>query len=552
MPHENQARRAKLNMKLCFKRDRWVKRAGILLVALALITGITGCQAVPQQYTLIISNSAGGNVVTPGEGTFTVDESTVIQLVAEPDSNFHFVRWSGDVDTVTDVWDASTTITIQGDYTIAAEFGVDPEELVEYDLTASSTAGGSVTVPGEGTFSYEPHTVVDLVAVANDDYYFVDWTGDVGAIADPGDASTTITMNDDYSVVANFDRIEYDLTIFSTDGGSVTDPGEGVYTYGAGTLVALAAVADDYYEFVGWTGDVGDVDDPLFSTTTVNVNDNYSITANFAFKVEPTIAAGAAHTVGLRSDGTVMAAGSNASGQCGVSDWEHIVQLAAGEAHTIGVRNDGTVVAAGSNTSGQCDVGNWTDIVQVAAGATHTVGLRADGTVVAVGNNDYGQCNVGSWTDIVQVAAGGFHTLGLKEDGTVVAIGLNNYGQCNVGSWTDIIQVEGGALHSVGLKDDGTAVAKGWNLLAQCNVGAWHSVSQVASGGYHSLGLRDDGTVVAVGLNNYGQCDVGSWADIVQVAADEAHTVGLRDDGTAVATGDNAYGQCDVDGWNLN
>ena len=96
-------------MKLCFKRDRWVKRAGILLVALALITGITGCQAVPQQYTLIISNSAGGNVVTPGEGTFTVDEGTVVPLVAEPNSNYHFVRWSGDVETIADAWDASTT-----------------------------------------------------------------------------------------------------------------------------------------------------------------------------------------------------------------------------------------------------------------------------------------------------------------------------------------------------------------------------------------------------------------------------------------------------------
>jgi hypothetical protein len=539
-------------MKLCFKKDRWVKRAGILLVALVLVTGITGCQAASSQHTLIISNSVGGNVITPGEGTFTVDDGAVVQLVAEPDNNFHFVQWSGDVGTVANTSDASTTVTVQGDYAIAAEFAADPAELIQYELTTSSTTGGSVTLPGEGAFLYEPNAVVGLVAVPDPGYYFLSWTGDVSTIANPGDASTTITMNDDCSVTANFERIEYDLAMFSTDGGSVTDPGEGTYTYGSGTVVDLTATTDDYYEFVGWTGDVGYVDDPLSATTTVTMNDNYSITANFAFKVDPMIAAGTAHTVGLKSDGTVVAAGSNASGQCGVNDWEHIVQLAAGEDHTVGLKDDGTVVAAGSNTSGQCDVSNWTGIVQIAAGAAHTVGLRADGTVVAVGNNDYGQCNVGTWTNIIQVAAGEFHTVGLKDDGTVVAVGLNNYGQCNVGSWVDVAQVSAGALHTVGLKDDGTVIAKGWNLLGQCNVGTWQDITQVAAGGYHTVGLKDDGTVIAVGLNNYGQCDVGSWMDIAQVAAGEAHTLGLQVDGTVTAVGDNDSGQCDVDGWNLN
>ncbi|MCK5181159.1 MAG: hypothetical protein KAQ73_01340, partial [Dehalococcoidia bacterium] len=33
--------------------------------------------------------------------------------------------------------------------------------------------------------------------------------------------------------------------------------------------------------------------------------------------------------------------------------------VAAGYAHTVGVETDGTVVAVGNNESGQCDVGNW-------------------------------------------------------------------------------------------------------------------------------------------------------------------------------------------------
>ena len=74
-----------------------------------------------------------------------------------------------------------------------------------------------------------------------------------------------------------------------------------------------------------------------------------------------------------------------------------IVAVAAGSYHSVGVRTDGTVVAAGRSDAGQCDVHGWRDIVAVAAGATHTVGLRADGTAVATGSNSHGQLEVGSW-----------------------------------------------------------------------------------------------------------------------------------------------------------
>ena len=75
---------------------------------------------------------------------------------------------------------------------------------VEYDLTVSSTAGGEVTEPGEGTFSYGEGMPVGLVATAIEGYEFVNWTGDVGTVINVNAAATTITMNDDYSVTANF------------------------------------------------------------------------------------------------------------------------------------------------------------------------------------------------------------------------------------------------------------------------------------------------------------------------------------------------------------
>jgi parallel beta-helix repeat protein len=73
-----------------------------------------------------------------------------------------------------------------------------------YTLTISSTGGGSVITPGEGTFTYDAGAVVDLVAITEGFYYFFQWTGDVGTITNINSAATNITMNDDYSIMANF------------------------------------------------------------------------------------------------------------------------------------------------------------------------------------------------------------------------------------------------------------------------------------------------------------------------------------------------------------
>jgi len=74
------------------------------------------------------------------------------------------------------------------------------------------------------------------------------------------------------------------------------------------------------------------------------------------------VSVGNYHTVGLKSDGTVIAIGENEDGQCNVSDWKDIVAVFAGDYHTIGLKSDGTVIATGKNKFGQCDVSDWKDI----------------------------------------------------------------------------------------------------------------------------------------------------------------------------------------------
>jgi len=89
--------------------------------------------------------------------------------------------------------------------------GVEPDpepDPEEHELTVSSTSGGAVSQPGEGTFTYEYGTVVGLLAVADEGYAFDGWTGDIGTIADPNSADTTIEMLNDYSITASFVAVD--------------------------------------------------------------------------------------------------------------------------------------------------------------------------------------------------------------------------------------------------------------------------------------------------------------------------------------------------------
>jgi len=43
----------------------------------------------------------------------------------------------------------------------------------------------------------------------------------------------------------------------------------------------------------------------------------------------------------------VVAVGDNIAGECNVGGWADIIQISAGGLHTVGLKSDGTVVAAG-------------------------------------------------------------------------------------------------------------------------------------------------------------------------------------------------------------
>jgi len=144
------------------------------------------------------------------------------------------------------------------------------------ELKITSSSGGSVIEPGEGTSLHAAGKTVG--------YDFDNWTLDTGSIADPNAASTTITMDGDYEIQANFvipPPGDYCLTVSSTSGGSVANPGEGTFCYTEGWVVDLLALEDSGYAFDIWTGNISNMGDTGASATQIEMYGNYTIVANF-------------------------------------------------------------------------------------------------------------------------------------------------------------------------------------------------------------------------------------------------------------------------------
>ncbi len=109
-----------------------MKRIGIFLVVAALVAGMAGCTGIygagvyGESCLLTITSTAGGSVITPGEGTFACAEGELVNLWAQPQAGYLFVDWSGNVGTIGNVSAASTTITASASYSIRANFVEDP------------------------------------------------------------------------------------------------------------------------------------------------------------------------------------------------------------------------------------------------------------------------------------------------------------------------------------------------------------------------------------------------------------------------------------------
>ncbi len=279
--------------------------------------------------------------------------------------------------------------------------------------------------------------------------------------------------------------------------------------------------------------------------------------------IMPRLAAGAAHSLCLKYEGSVSSWGDNSQGQLGrnggrtqesISSLKNVTALSAGQYHSLAVLFGGTVHSWGANDKGQLGAGSDT-------GQRHS------------------PAPVPGLERVRDVAAGGWHSLALGEDGTVWAWGMNNNGQLGDGSrqdratpmkvagLSDVKAIAAGYDFSLALKNDGSLWAWGNNANGQLGDGSGRNQSTpvpitslknvltIAAGARFALASSADGQVWAWGDNKQGQLGHGSvdaspvpkaipkLAKALALSAGTEHALALLEGGILMAWGDNTYGQ---------
>ena len=151
------------------------------------------------------------------------------------------------------------------------------KDPIIYTLTTSAnpSEGGTVSPVVKVYNEGETATITATPAV---EYVFQSWSGATGSAS-----STSLVMNSDKSVTANFVKKKYALTTSVEGEGTVSEKviKAGVATdYNSGTIVELTAEPSAEWVFKEWTGDITGTENP----TQITIDKAKSVTAVFVKK----------------------------------------------------------------------------------------------------------------------------------------------------------------------------------------------------------------------------------------------------------------------------
>ena len=298
------------------------------------------------------------------------------------------------------------------------------------------------------------------------------------------------------------------------------------------------------------------------------------------------------HILGIKTDGTLWAWGTNTGGELGLGDiifrsspvqvgtssW---IAVSAGGSFSAAIRSDGGLFTWGRNSAGQL---GHTD---VGANGNSTTILRS--SPVQIGLSPSGVTGYVSWSAI---ATGNEHLLAIKySDNTLWGWGVNSVGQLGNGlvtsrsspvqigtsNWS---QIQAGTSFSCGLASDGKLYTWGLNnagalgdgttanksnptqigttissLSSPVQIASDKSWSAIGAGEGHSLAITNLGALWSWGRNDQGQLgdttkvyksspvQITSGTSYVAVYAGGTHSVALKSDYTMYAWGYNVSGQ---------
>ena len=147
-----------------------------------------------RQYNLTITAEIGG-ITEPLPDTYIHDSGEEVSITAIPDENYRFTQWTGDVPPDQEN-NNPLIVSIDSDKSVTANF------IRQYKLEISAGTGGT-TNPSPNIYSYDIGAEISIEAIPDENYRFVDWTGDASGTINP----IIITMDSDKSVTANFKAI---------------------------------------------------------------------------------------------------------------------------------------------------------------------------------------------------------------------------------------------------------------------------------------------------------------------------------------------------------
>jgi len=161
----------------------------LVLLSLLVLFGCSKEQnlSIPQiqKFNITIIAGEGGSVPSGGE----YSSGAQISITATPNEGYRFINWSNGSNSNPISLEINSTITLTANFELIPTFNITYESV--------PTEGG--TVSGIGT--YQEESSINLTAVPNDGYRFVDWSN--GST----DETITITLYSDTSITANFESI---------------------------------------------------------------------------------------------------------------------------------------------------------------------------------------------------------------------------------------------------------------------------------------------------------------------------------------------------------
>ena len=155
-----------------------------------------------------------------------------------------------------------------------------PAPIAKYTITLSAGEGGTVSTTGG---EYESRQTVNVTATPQGEYVFTSWSD--GNI----DATRTITVSSNTTLTANFEKKKYPLSVNIEGEGEVIEEiiEAGKTTeYDSGTIVKLTAEPEGEWLFIGWSGDIGDID-PTENPIQLTIIESKTVTATFEKKKYP-------------------------------------------------------------------------------------------------------------------------------------------------------------------------------------------------------------------------------------------------------------------------